>query len=86
VVDLPATASVEEIVERLPQLHEAYRADYTAYCERGAAAACERGEEPSAIRGIDPAIILGPGVGMFSYGSDKQTHVWPASSTSTPST
>ncbi len=73
VVDLPATASVEEIVERLPALHEAYRADYTAYYERGAAAARARGEEPPAMRGADPAIVLVPGVGMFSYGADKQT-------------
>jgi rhamnulose-1-phosphate aldolase/alcohol dehydrogenase len=73
VVDLPATASVEEILERLPQLHEAYRADYTAYYERGAAEARARGEEPPAIRGADPAIVLVPGVGMFSYGTDKQT-------------
>ncbi len=73
VVDLPATASVEEIVERLPRLHEAYRADYTAYYERGAAEARARGEEPPAMRGADPAIVLVPGVGMFSYGGDKQT-------------
>ncbi|WP_278236378.1 bifunctional aldolase/short-chain dehydrogenase [Isoptericola sp. AK164] len=73
VIDLPATASVEEIVERLPELHEAYRADYTAYYEQGAAEARERGEEPPAIRGADPAIVLVPGVGMFSYGGDKQT-------------
>ncbi|MEU2201263.1 bifunctional aldolase/short-chain dehydrogenase [Isoptericola sp. NPDC019482] len=73
VVDLPATATVEEIVERLPELHEAYRADYTAYYERGAAEARARGEEPPAMRGADPAIVLVPGVGMFSYGADKQT-------------
>jgi rhamnulose-1-phosphate aldolase/alcohol dehydrogenase len=73
VVDLPATASVAEIVERLPELHEAYRADYTAYYERGAAEARARGEEPPAMRGADPAIVLVPGVGMFSYGADKQT-------------
>lgn len=73
VVDLPATASVEEIVDRLPALHEAYRADYTAYYDRGAAAARARGEEPPAMRGADPAIVLVPGVGMFSYGADKQT-------------
>ncbi|MCK9792832.1 bifunctional aldolase/short-chain dehydrogenase [Isoptericola sp. 4D.3] len=73
VVDLPATATVEEIVERLPELHEAYRADYTAYYERGAAEARARGEEPPAMRGADPAIVLVPGVGMFSYGGDKQT-------------
>ncbi|ACZ29919.1 rhamnulose-1-phosphate aldolase/alcohol dehydrogenase [Xylanimonas cellulosilytica DSM 15894] len=73
VVDLPATASIEEIVGRLPALHEAYRADYTAYYERGAAQARARGEEPPALRGADPAIVLVPGVGMFSYGADKQT-------------
>jgi len=73
VVDLPATASVEEVVARLPELHEAYRADYTAYYERGAAAARSRGEEPPAMRGADPAVVLVPGVGMFSYGADKQT-------------
>ncbi|MGF0115522.1 bifunctional aldolase/short-chain dehydrogenase [Promicromonospora sp. Marseille-Q5078] len=73
VVDLPATATVEEIVDRLPALHEAYRADYTAYYERGAAEARARGEEPPAMRGADPAIVLVPGVGMFSYGADKQT-------------
>ncbi|QAY70233.1 bifunctional aldolase/short-chain dehydrogenase [Xylanimonas protaetiae] len=73
VVDLPATASVEEIVGRLPELHDAYRADYTAYYERGAAEARARGEEPPAMRGADPAIVLVPGVGMFSYGADKQT-------------
>ncbi|SKC45481.1 bifunctional rhamnulose-1-phosphate aldolase/short-chain dehydrogenase [Krasilnikoviella flava] len=73
VVDLPATATVEEIVERLSELHGAYRADYTAYYERGAAGARARGEEPPAMRGADPAIVLVPGVGMFSYGADKQT-------------
>ncbi|MFE6968895.1 bifunctional aldolase/short-chain dehydrogenase [Isoptericola sp. NPDC057653] len=73
VVDLPATATVAEVVERLPELHEAYRADYTAYYERGAAEARARGEEPPAMRGADPAIVLVPGVGMFSYGADKQT-------------
>ncbi|HEY0247321.1 MAG TPA: bifunctional aldolase/short-chain dehydrogenase [Gryllotalpicola sp.] len=73
VVDLPAAASVAEIVARLPELHAAYRADYSGYYERGAVAARERGEEPPAMRGADPAIILVPGVGMFSYGKDKQT-------------
>ena len=36
VVDLPATASVEEILARLRELHAAYRADYRAYYERHA--------------------------------------------------
>jgi len=66
-VDLPATASVEEILERLPALHEAYRADYQAYYD------AHRTAESPAIRGADPLIILIPGVGMFSYGANKQT-------------
>ncbi len=67
VLDLPATASVEEQTARLRELHEAYRADYAAYYERYA--------EPDspAMRGADPLIVLVPGVGMFSYGADKQT-------------
>ncbi|MCM6762975.1 bifunctional aldolase/short-chain dehydrogenase [Rathayibacter sp. ZW T2_19] len=67
VVDLPATASVEEILERLPALHEAYRADYQAYYDAHAT------PESPAIRGADPLIVLVPGVGMFSYGANKQT-------------
>ncbi|NQX05044.1 bifunctional aldolase/short-chain dehydrogenase [Rathayibacter sp. VKM Ac-2856] len=66
-VDLPATASVEEILERLPALHEAYRADYRAYYDAHAT------PESPAIRGADPLIVLVPGVGMFSYGANKQT-------------
>ncbi|MCF4119504.1 bifunctional aldolase/short-chain dehydrogenase [Antribacter sp. KLBMP9083] len=73
VVDVPASASVEETVVALREAHEAYRADYAAYYERGAAAARGRGEEPPAMRGADPAIVLVPGVGMFSFGRDKQT-------------
>jgi rhamnulose-1-phosphate aldolase/alcohol dehydrogenase len=67
VVDLPATASVEEILERLPALHEAYRAGYRAYYDAHATSGSP------AIRGADPLIILIPGVGMFSYGANKQT-------------
>ncbi|MFU8948148.1 bifunctional aldolase/short-chain dehydrogenase [Mycetocola zhadangensis] len=67
VVDLPASASVEETIERLHTLHEEYRADYQSYYDRNATA------ESPAIRGADPLIILVPGVGMFSYGANKQT-------------
>ncbi|WP_099022984.1 bifunctional aldolase/short-chain dehydrogenase [Mycolicibacterium palauense] len=67
VLDLPAEASVEDCKARLAELHEAYRADYRAYYERHAAA------DSPAMRGADPAIVLIPGVGMFSYGKDKQT-------------
>jgi rhamnulose-1-phosphate aldolase/alcohol dehydrogenase len=67
VLDLPAGASVEDSVARLKELHEAYREDYQGYYDRNAT------EDSPAIRGADPAIILVPGVGMFSYGKDKQT-------------
>ncbi len=67
VLDLPTTASVEEQVARLRELHEAYRADYQAYYDRNATS------DSPAIRGADPLIILIPGVGMFSYGANKQT-------------
>jgi rhamnulose-1-phosphate aldolase/alcohol dehydrogenase len=67
VLDLPPTASVEDSIARLKELHEAYRADYAGYYERNATA------DSPAIRGADPLVILIPGVGMFSYGKDKQT-------------
>jgi rhamnulose-1-phosphate aldolase/alcohol dehydrogenase len=66
-VDLPADAPVEKIKERLEKLHEAYRKDYTAYYEKHAVA------DSPAMRGADPLIVLVPGVGMFSYGANKQT-------------
>ncbi|MCT1352251.1 bifunctional rhamnulose-1-phosphate aldolase/short-chain dehydrogenase [Gordonia hongkongensis] len=67
VLDLPADTSVEECKERLTALHEAYREDYRAYYDRHATA------DSPAMRGADPAIVLIPGVGMFSFGKDKQT-------------
>ncbi|MCU1582777.1 MAG: short-chain dehydrogenase [Microbacteriaceae bacterium] len=67
VLDLPANASIEDSIARLKELHENYRADYQAYYDRYAT------EDSPAIRGADPAIVLVPGVGMFSYGANKQT-------------
>ena len=66
VLDLPATASLEAAAERLRELHAAYRVDYRAYYERHAA------PESPPMRGADPAIVLVPGVGMFSFGANKQ--------------
>ncbi|MCI4659167.1 bifunctional aldolase/short-chain dehydrogenase [Cryobacterium zhongshanensis] len=66
-LDLPADASVEESLARLHELHEQYRLDYQAYYDRHAT------PESPAIRGADPLIVLIPGVGMFSYGANKQT-------------
>jgi rhamnulose-1-phosphate aldolase len=67
ILDLPADASVEASIERLTQLHAEYRADYQAYYDAHATA------DSPAIRGADPLIVLIPGVGMFSYGANKQT-------------
>lgn len=67
VLDLPADASIEESTNRLKELHAAYREDYQAYYDRHADA------DSPALRGADPAIVLVPGVGMFSFGKDKQT-------------
>ncbi len=67
VLDLPATATVAEQIDRLKELHRAYRADYQAYYDRHAT------PQSPAIRGADPAIVLVPGVGTFSYGATKQT-------------
>jgi rhamnulose-1-phosphate aldolase/alcohol dehydrogenase len=67
VLDLPAYAPVEDCIARLRELHEYYREDYRAYYHRHAT------EKSPAIRGADPLIVLIPGVGMFSFGKDKQT-------------
>jgi rhamnulose-1-phosphate aldolase/alcohol dehydrogenase len=67
VLDLPPTASVEESVARLKELAVSYREDYQAYYDRNAT------PDSPAIRGADPLVVLVPGVGMFSFGKDKQT-------------
>jgi rhamnulose-1-phosphate aldolase/alcohol dehydrogenase len=66
-LDLPPSAPIDELIERLGVLHSEYREDYRAYYERYADA------ETPAMRGADPAIFLIPGVGMFSFGGDSQT-------------
>ncbi|MFM9719912.1 bifunctional rhamnulose-1-phosphate aldolase/short-chain dehydrogenase [Streptomyces scabiei] len=67
VLDLPPTGGLDEAIARLKELHAEYRDEYAAYYRRHA--------EPDspAMRGADPAIVLVPGVGMFSFGKDKQT-------------
>ncbi|MGH3416449.1 MAG: bifunctional aldolase/short-chain dehydrogenase, partial [Actinocrinis sp.] len=67
VLDLPATAPLADAIARLKELHAQYREDYAAYYQRYATA------DSPAMRGSDPAIVLVPGVGMFSFGRDKQT-------------
>ncbi|MFC9333735.1 bifunctional aldolase/short-chain dehydrogenase [Arthrobacter sp. NPDC057009] len=67
ILDLPAGASIEDSMARLKELHAEYRKDYQAYYDR------HKVSDSPALRGADPAIVLVPGVGMFSYGKDKQT-------------
>jgi rhamnulose-1-phosphate aldolase/alcohol dehydrogenase len=67
VLDTAPDAPLDEVTARLRELHEAYREDYRGYYERHATA------DSPAIRGADPAIVLVPGVGMFSFGANKQT-------------
>ncbi|MFN3279939.1 MAG: SDR family NAD(P)-dependent oxidoreductase, partial [Paracoccus hibiscisoli] len=67
VLDLPADASIDDSIARLQELAVGYREDYQAYYDRHA------DEASPAIRGKDPLIVLVPGVGMFSFGKDKQT-------------
>ncbi|MER7039782.1 bifunctional aldolase/short-chain dehydrogenase [Streptomyces microflavus] len=66
-LDLPPTTQPADAIARLGVLHTAYREEYAAYYTRHA----EPGSPP--MRGADPAIVLIPGIGMFSFGKDKQT-------------
>ena len=67
VLDLPGSASLMETVTRLTEQHTAYREEYAAYYARHAT------PDSPPMRGADPAIVLVPGVGMFSFGANKQT-------------
>lgn len=66
-LDLPVDAPINEQIDRLKELHGAYRDEYRAYYQ------CYADETTPAMRGADPAIVLVPGVGMFSFGSDSPT-------------
>src|SRR6266498_3642931 len=67
VLDLPPSTPLERVVERLRELHAAYREAYQAYYGRHAS------PDSPPMRGADPAIVLVPGIGSFSFGADKQT-------------
>lgn len=67
VLDTPSTAPIEKVIARLHELHAEYRKDYAAYYKKFAK------KDSPAMRGSDPAIVLVPGVGMFSFGTNKQT-------------
>jgi rhamnulose-1-phosphate aldolase/alcohol dehydrogenase len=66
-LDTAPDAPLEQVEARLDELHGAYREEYRAYYERHA------GPDTPPMRGADPAIMLVPGVGMFSFGRNKQT-------------
>lgn len=67
VLDLPADADIEKVKARLVKLHEQYRNDYEGYYSK------HKTKNSPAMRGADPAIVLVPGVGMLSFGANKQT-------------
>jgi rhamnulose-1-phosphate aldolase/alcohol dehydrogenase len=67
VLDTAPDAPLEQVVARLAELHAAYRDDYRGYYERHAT------PDSPPMRGADPAVVLVPGVGMFSFGANKQT-------------
>ena len=67
VLDLAPDAALDDVVARLKELNVEYRADYARYYDTYAT------PDSPAMRGADPAIVLVPGIGMFSYGANKQT-------------
>ena len=66
-LDTAPDAPLDQVTARLAELHAEYRVEYQAYYDRHAT------PSSPAIRGADPAVVLVPGVGMFSFGADKQT-------------
>ena len=67
ILDLPGDADLDKVKARLLVLHEQYRKDYAAYYKKHSK------KTSPAMRGADPAIVLVPGIGMFSFGANKQT-------------
>ena len=66
-LDTAPDAPIDEVIARAKEIHVKYRENYAAYYNRYAT------KDSPAMRGADPLIILIPGIGMFSYGKDKQT-------------
>ncbi|MEV8021949.1 bifunctional aldolase/short-chain dehydrogenase [Streptomyces sp. NPDC086554] len=66
-LDVPPATPLDETITRLQELHATYREEYATYYAQHAA------PDSPAMRGADPAIVLVPGVGMFSFGKDRQT-------------
>ena len=66
-LDTAPDAPLDEVVARLRTLEQEYRDEYRAYYQRHAT------PDSPAMRGAAPTVVLVPGVGMFSFGADKQT-------------
>ena len=66
-VQVDASTPIDEVLARIEEAHAAYRAEYAAYYERNA------DSDSPPMRGADPRIVLVPGIGMVSFGKDKQT-------------
>ena len=67
VIDIDPKAALEDVINLANETHEQYRKDYAAYYDKFAT------KDSPAMRGADPAVILVPGIGMFTFGKDKQT-------------
>ncbi len=67
VLDVDFNQEIASIKDEIEKLFEQYRADYEGYYQRNA------DQDSPQMRGSDPAIVLIPGVGMFSFGANKQT-------------
>jgi rhamnulose-1-phosphate aldolase/alcohol dehydrogenase len=67
VLDIAPETALDIVVSRLKELHEEYRADYITYYNRYS------DSSSPAMRGADPTVVLVPGIGMFSFGANKQT-------------
>ena len=81
VLDLPATAPVEESIARLKELHAAYREDYPAYYDRHATAGLARRCAAPTRRSC-----WCPASACSASARTSRPPAWPASSTSTRST
>jgi len=68
VLDLdPARESAADLIPRLANAIESYRAGYQAYYER-----CKRADSPP-MRDANAVVYLIPGVGMITFAADKAT-------------
>ncbi|MEM7318162.1 MAG: bifunctional rhamnulose-1-phosphate aldolase/short-chain dehydrogenase [Pseudomonadota bacterium] len=63
----PARKNVDQVLDRLSDQVEAYRADYAAYYDR-----CKRNTSPG-MRDPNAVVYLVPGVGMITFAKDKPT-------------